>query len=105
PVTGVVGPSGAGKSSFVRAGVVPALRATGEKWEVVTLRPGRHPITALGNALARVTAPIDDVSMLAGARGQMLERLRGEPGYLGSQLRRHARHNNSQIMIHVDQLE
>ena len=27
PLVGVVGPSGVGKSSFVRAGVVPALKA------------------------------------------------------------------------------
>src|SRR5262249_39525422 len=47
PLTGVVGPSGAGKSSFVRAGVGPALKASGEHWEVVTLRPGRLPLAAL----------------------------------------------------------
>ena len=47
PLTGVVGPSGVGKSSFVRAGVVPALKASGERWEVFTLRPGRNPLAAL----------------------------------------------------------
>jgi serine/threonine protein kinase len=31
PLTGVVGPSGAGTSSFVRAGIGPALKATGER--------------------------------------------------------------------------
>ena len=33
PLVGVVGPSGAGKSSFVRAGLVPALKRSGEPWE------------------------------------------------------------------------
>src|SRR5213075_651395 len=41
PLLGVVGPSGAGKSSFVRAGLVPALKRSGEKWESYVLRPGR----------------------------------------------------------------
>src|SRR5207237_8027562 len=32
PLLGIVGPSGVGKSSFVRAGVVPALKVSGEPW-------------------------------------------------------------------------
>ncbi|HEY6038273.1 MAG TPA: serine/threonine-protein kinase, partial [Kofleriaceae bacterium] len=36
PITAIVGPSGVGKSSFIRAGVGPALKASGEHWE-----PGR----------------------------------------------------------------
>src|SRR4029078_2349435 len=39
----VVGPSGAGKSSFVRAGVIPALKRSGEGWEGALLRPGGGP--------------------------------------------------------------
>ena len=49
PLTGVVGPSGVGKSSFVRAGVGPALKRSGERWDVVTLRPGRQPLAALAS--------------------------------------------------------
>ena len=41
PIAAVVGASGVGKSSFVRAGVVPALKAAPEGWEVIVLRPGR----------------------------------------------------------------
>jgi hypothetical protein len=33
PLLGIVGPSGAGKSSFVRAGLVPALKRGGENWD------------------------------------------------------------------------
>ena len=35
PLLGVVGPSGVGKSSFVRAGIVPALKASGESWSTL----------------------------------------------------------------------
>jgi hypothetical protein len=105
PLTGVVGPSGTGKSSFVRAGLVPALKATGERWEVVTLRPGRQPIKTLANTLVRVTTPIDAATTLGGARGQTVERIRSEPGYLGSQLRSYARRHAVQLLVYVDQLE
>ena len=52
---GVVGPSGSGKSSTVRAGLLPALAAGvlpgSERWPQVLLRPGDHPLAALGRAL------------------------------------------------------
>ena len=51
----VVGPSGSGKSSVVRAGLVPALRRGSlpgsERWYVIDLLPGPHPIRELGSAL------------------------------------------------------
>jgi class 3 adenylate cyclase len=47
----VVGPSGSGKSSVVRAGLVPALRqgklAGSERWLVVEMIPGAHPLEEL----------------------------------------------------------
>jgi energy-coupling factor transporter ATP-binding protein EcfA2 len=48
----VVGPSGSGKSSLVFAGLVPELRKQRERvmWDVVTLRPGKSPLTALAEA-------------------------------------------------------
>ena len=48
----VVGPSGSGKSSLVFAGLVPALRKQGRTtmWDVVTLRPGKSPLSALAEA-------------------------------------------------------
>jgi serine/threonine protein kinase len=52
PLVGVVGPSGVGKSSFVRAGVVPALKHSGEPWETVVIRPGRNPLAALASVAA-----------------------------------------------------
>src|SRR6185369_7754320 len=51
PLLGIVGPSGVGKSSFVRAGIVPALKASGESWSALVVRPGRSPMAALAYAL------------------------------------------------------
>ena len=54
----VVGPSGCGKSSVVKAGLIPALRRGGlpgsEKWFMVELMPGAHPLEELEAALLRI---------------------------------------------------
>ncbi len=51
----VIGPSGSGKSSLVFAGLIPALRRSGlfgpGQWLVLTLRPGKNPLTVLADAL------------------------------------------------------
>src|SRR5215211_6768649 len=62
PFMGIVGPSGSGKSSALRAGLLPAL-ASGvlpgsERWGLALLRPGEHPLRALGHATA-YAAPRD----------------------------------------------
>lgn len=48
----IAGASGSGKSSFVRAGLVPALKHAGRAAEVFILRPGRRPVVALADVLA-----------------------------------------------------
>ena len=54
----VVGPSGSGKSSVVRAGLVPALRRGAipgsERWYVIEVRPGPHPMREIESALLGV---------------------------------------------------
>jgi hypothetical protein len=54
-LVGVVGPSGSGKSSLVRAGLLPALDdgvlPGSDRWRQVLVRPGDHPMVALGLAL------------------------------------------------------
>ena len=54
----VVGPSGSGKSSVVRAGLVPAIRRGAipgsDRWFVVDLVPGAHPLRELESALLGV---------------------------------------------------
>lgn len=56
----VVGPSGSGKSSIVRAGLIPTLWKGAipgsQKWFIVDLIPGRHPLDKLETALVRVAA-------------------------------------------------
>ena len=56
----VVGPSGSGKSSVVRAGLIPALwrgdLRESEKWFIVDMLPGTHPLDELEVALMRVAA-------------------------------------------------
>ncbi|MGE5181475.1 MAG: AAA family ATPase, partial [Acidobacteriota bacterium] len=103
PLVGVVGPSGVGKSSFVRAGVAPALKASGERWEVLTLRPGRHPLAALARMVERLggTSQIDP----SASHEALIARLRAEPGYVGVRLRERAEALGGQLMMFVDQLE
>ncbi|MGZ6672812.1 MAG: nSTAND1 domain-containing NTPase, partial [Solirubrobacteraceae bacterium] len=59
PLMAVVGPSGSGKSSALRAGLLAALAAGvlpgSERWAIVLLRPGEHPLRALEQATASVT--------------------------------------------------
>ncbi|MCG8416782.1 MAG: protein kinase, partial [Proteobacteria bacterium] len=128
PVLGVVGPSGVGKSSFVRAGVVPALKHSDESWTARVVRPGREPMAALarlvsalvsrkstGGGSAAVEAGLEarpeanpaaesDTSAV-GDHHAVLERLWTEPGYLGVVLRDQARRRNRHILIFADQFE
>nr|HEX4312354.1 protein kinase [Kofleriaceae bacterium] len=104
PITGVVGPSGAGKSSFVRAGLAPALRAADPSFEMVTLRPGRHPLAALATIVQRLTTRDNDTSKLDEHR-TLVERMRREPGLMGAALRARARDAGGQVLLYVDQFE
>ena len=102
-LVGIAGPSGAGKSSFVRAGVIPALKRSGGSWEAFVLRPGRRPLAALADLLADVSAPDaaerDDDDLAA--------TLRSRPGHLGARLRARCRAAGSdhRILLFVDQFE
>ncbi|HEX4421345.1 MAG TPA: protein kinase [Kofleriaceae bacterium] len=97
PLVAVVGPSGAGKSSFIRAGVIPALKRDAA-WETFVLRPGRSPLLALAALISPQVTHGDDVQPIA-------YRLFQEPGYLGHLLRRRAAARSSQILLYVDQFE
>jgi serine/threonine protein kinase len=106
PITGIVGPSGVGKSSFIRAGVGPALKASGERWDVVTLRPGRQPLAALASVVQKLTTRSGpDVQTQVNEHHELMRRLRSEPGFVGTLLRGRARQTNGQILLFVDQFE
>ncbi|MBI5542833.1 MAG: protein kinase [Deltaproteobacteria bacterium] len=104
-LTAVVGPSGAGKSSFVRAGVVPALKRSGESWEAVVIRPGRDPLNALASVVAPMLTTSSSVVDDLREQKQLVARLREEPGFVGSVLRSRARRDKKNILLFVDQFE
>jgi WD40 repeat protein/serine/threonine protein kinase len=91
----VAGPSGAGKSSFVRAGLIPALKRAGGHWEAFLLRPGRRPLAALADVLTQVSGDEDTAT------------LRDRPGHLGTELRARCRRagRDHRILLFVDQFE
>ena len=62
----IVGASGSGKSSFVRAGLIPALRRSPSKahWETLTLTPTARPLQALAVALNQNAASITSTTTL-----------------------------------------
>ncbi|MCG8421195.1 MAG: protein kinase [Proteobacteria bacterium] len=127
PLVTMVGPSGAGKSSFVRAGVIPALKRDGA-WEALVLRPGPNPLSALAELLLQHTWPsmhtdlssdealigatdiptaeiAQGTSLAATEREQITSRLHAEPGLLGAVLRRRARQKRERILLFIDQFE
>jgi serine/threonine protein kinase len=109
PLLGIVGPSGVGKSSFVRAGVVPALKASGEHWSTIVVRPGRSPMAALAYALAPMMSTNASMSTTVhgdlSQQSEVIARLYSEPGFLGAALRSRARSRNQHILLFVDQFE
>ena len=111
PLLGIVGPSGVGKSSFVRAGVVPALKSSGEQWSTLVVRPGRSPMAALAYALTPMVSTTSNTHTSTTTSGdlqqqqEVVERLYAEPGYLGAALRSRARSRGQHILLFVDQFE
>ncbi|WP_224248330.1 nSTAND1 domain-containing NTPase [Hyalangium gracile] len=105
PLMAVVGPSGAGKSSFVRAGLVPVLKRSGEAWEALVIRPGRHPLAALASIVAPLLSSSTTIEEDIQAQQQLVQRLYAEPGYVGSVLRSRARRERRKVLVFVDQFE
>ncbi|WP_437563387.1 nSTAND1 domain-containing NTPase [Sorangium sp. So ce542] len=111
PLLAIAGASGVGKSSLVRAGVIPALKRSGEGWEALVLRPGREPLAALAELLSSPAVTLStDVQALAvdsgaGTRASLVPRLRAEPGLLGAALRGWAGRAQRRLLLFIDQFE
>ncbi|MCG8421624.1 MAG: protein kinase [Proteobacteria bacterium] len=120
----VAGPSGAGKSSLIRAGIIPALKRSGYRWQTFVLRPGRRPLAALADALIQLSTSSHRISSSPGhdtasrrwpaspdqpdsaqASRALLDTLHGQPGYLGAQLRAGSRREGHRVLLFVDQFE
>lgn len=101
----IVGPSGAGKSSFVRAGVIPALKSGGQNVETSVFRPGRKPLAALGDALSFLEDTTGEDARIDPATIE--QHLLTEPGYAGVRLRARCRQKgpDHRILLFVDQFE
>jgi hypothetical protein len=95
PLLAVIGPTGVGKSSFVHAGLVPALRDDGARWQVHVLRPGRVPLHRLASVLEE--AP--------GHAEHLMQQLVEAPGMFGAMLRDAAIRRGENVVVVVDQLE
>ncbi|WP_437840428.1 serine/threonine-protein kinase [Sorangium sp. So ce1153] len=111
PLLALAGASGVGKSSLVRAGVIPALKRSGEGWEALVMRPGREPLAALADLFSHPAMTLStDAQALAAdggavGRAAVVERLRAEPGLLGAALRGWAGRAQRRLLLFVDQFE
>nr|WP_044193314.1 serine/threonine-protein kinase [Hyalangium minutum] len=105
PLMAVVGPSGAGKSSFVRAGLLPVLKRGGERWEAFVVRPGRTPLSALAHLITPLVSTSASLAQDLKEYDGIVERIRAEPGFVGSVLRSRARYERKRILLFVDQFE
>jgi WD40 repeat protein/serine/threonine protein kinase len=105
PLLAVVGSSGVGKSSFVRAGVIPALKRSGEPWEALIIRPGRTPIEALASMIQPMVARAANLADDVEAQRKLVETLHREPGHLGDVLRLRSGREQRRLLVFVDQFE
>ncbi len=102
----IVGPSGIGKSSFLRGGLAHRIKHSGERWEVFTIRPGISPLSNLTYALWSMTG-ITSCTVAGDLQEEqkIVSRLKTEPGFAGSIVRKYAKQQNCKILFLVDQFE
>ncbi len=96
----VVGPSGSGKSSVVKAGLLPALREGAvpgsDKWFIVEMIPGTHPLEELEAALLRIAV---------NPPTSLLEQLEKDDRGLVRALKRVLPQDESELLLVIDQFE
>ena len=105
PLIGIVGASGSGKSSIARAGVIPALKRSGECWDAVILRPGRSPLLTLAGALMTASQAAGSAAASADRVAALAQELAMAPGQAGARLRDAARRSGKRYLVFIDQFE
>lgn len=106
PFAAVIGASGSGKSSVVFAGLIPALRQTGD-WLIAHCRPKKEPFYELSACL--IPLLYDDPILRSEKTDELKEKLHaGSVGLLGiiRQIREQRKQQESQhFLLIVDQFE
>ena len=96
----VVGPSGSGKLSLVKAGLIPALwrgeLPGSERWFVVDMVPGPHPLDELEVALMRIAAQ---------QSGSLMDQLERDERGLVRVAKLILPDDDSELVIVIDQFE
>jgi WD40 repeat protein/serine/threonine protein kinase len=96
----VIGPSGSGKSSVVQAGMIPRMRRGtvpgSERWFVVEMLPGAHPLEELEAALLRIAVNPPQ---------SLLEQLKEDERGLVRATKRVLADNRSELFLFIDQFE
>jgi serine/threonine protein kinase len=105
PLVALAAPSGVGKSSLVRAGVIPALKRSGEGWDTFIVRPGRSPLASLCSILLDLGSSASAPIAASNAADEHIANLRAAPGQLGAALRAHAHSKRRRVLVFVDQFE
>jgi serine/threonine protein kinase len=107
PLTILTGNSGVGKSSLARAALAPALKGSGEGWEVIFIRPGRDPIGALAAAISPMLGTPTSATIIDGliSENDTAQTIRREPGFPGRILRAYAAREERRVLLCIDQFE
>lgn len=94
----VVGASGSGKSSLLRAGVLPALSADGDRWSTLLITPGPRPLEECAVRLG---------TRLGLSAHQLAAELAEDPLRLGLSIRELMadRPDDAEFLLVVDQFE
>jgi WD40 repeat protein len=103
PFAAVIGASGSGKSSVVFAGLLPALRKSGD-WLIAHCRPKKQPLYELSACL--IPLLYDDPILRSEKTDELKEKLHaGSVGLVGIIRQIREQHENLHLLLIIDQFE